>query len=163
MFNEPVSVDDNFTMAHVIIMFYVDALIYLLLALYIENIWPGQYGIPKFVIVAPVDFRSFRARSRGFLYPFKLSYWRGYQKSNVAYVPAVTNGDSNVESRNPTAFEAEPIDKELGVQLINVSKVTDEHTASLIPAFSFRFLDVLVSSQKSSICSSCHRSQYEYL
>ena len=48
MFNEPVSVDDNFTMAHVIIMFYVDALIYLVLALYIENIWPGQYGIPKY-------------------------------------------------------------------------------------------------------------------
>ncbi len=48
MFNEPVSVDDNFTMADVTIMLYVDALIYLLLALYIENIWPGQYGIPKY-------------------------------------------------------------------------------------------------------------------
>lgn len=47
VFNKPVSVDDNFTMADVILMLYIDALIYLLLALYIENIWPGQYGIPK--------------------------------------------------------------------------------------------------------------------
>ena len=48
MFNEAVSVDDNFTMADVIMMLYIDALIYLILALYIENIWPGQYGIPKY-------------------------------------------------------------------------------------------------------------------
>jgi ATP-binding cassette subfamily A (ABC1) protein 3 len=48
MFNEPASVDDNFTMAHIIIMLYIDAFIYLVLALYIENIWPGQYGIPKY-------------------------------------------------------------------------------------------------------------------
>jgi len=48
MFNQPVSVDDNFTMADVIIMLYVDAFIYLILALYVENIWPGQYGIPKY-------------------------------------------------------------------------------------------------------------------
>ncbi len=48
MFNEPASVDDNFTMADVIIMLYIDAVIYLILALYIENIWPGQYGIPRY-------------------------------------------------------------------------------------------------------------------
>ena len=48
MFNEPISVDDNLTMADVILMLYIDALIYLILALYIENIWPGQYGIPKY-------------------------------------------------------------------------------------------------------------------
>jgi ATP-binding cassette subfamily A (ABC1) protein 3 len=48
VFNQPVSVDDNFTMADVIIMLYIDAVIYLVLALYIENIWPGQYGIPKY-------------------------------------------------------------------------------------------------------------------
>lgn len=48
MFNKPVSVDDNFTMADVITMLYVDAFIYLILALYIENIRPGQYGIPKY-------------------------------------------------------------------------------------------------------------------
>lgn len=50
MFNEAISVDDNFTMADVILMLYIDAVIYLILALYIENIWPGQYGIPKYAI-----------------------------------------------------------------------------------------------------------------
>ena len=32
MFNQPVSVDDDFTMANVILMLYIDAFIYLLLA-----------------------------------------------------------------------------------------------------------------------------------
>jgi len=46
-FNQPASIDDNLSMAHVIVMFYVDTVVYLVLALYIENIWPGEYGIPK--------------------------------------------------------------------------------------------------------------------
>ncbi|CAF2062271.1 unnamed protein product [Rotaria magnacalcarata] len=105
MFNEAVSVDDNFTMADVIIMLYIDAFIYLILALYIENIWPGQYGIPK-----------------SFLYPFQLSYWRGYTQGPVVNV---NNAFDDPNGRNPadsTAFENEPIDKELGVRLVNVSK-----------------------------------------
>ncbi|UJR37958.1 hypothetical protein I4U23_030642 [Adineta vaga] len=105
MFNEPVSVDDNLTMADVIIMLYVDALIYLVLALYIENIWPGQYGIPKSI-----------------LYPFTLSYWRGYTRASVQKVDDEFNIQNGDESRNPDAFDAEPTDKELGVQLNNVSK-----------------------------------------
>ncbi|CAF1219331.1 unnamed protein product [Rotaria sordida] len=105
MFNQAISVDDNFTMADVIIMFYVDAVIYLLLALYIENIWPGQYGIPKSIF-----------------YPFKLSYWRGYTKSKVQQVNEVINESYRTGSTSSNAFESTPTDKELGVQLINVSK-----------------------------------------
>ncbi|CAF3018525.1 unnamed protein product [Rotaria sp. Silwood2] len=105
MFNEAVSIDDNFTMADVIIMLYVDAVIYLLLALYIENIWPGEYGIPK-----------------GVLYPFKLSYWRGSTKSRIHHVNEAINESNDRSSTGSTAFESEPTDKELGVQLINVSK-----------------------------------------
>ncbi|CAF0870807.1 unnamed protein product [Adineta steineri] len=102
MFNEPVSVDDNFTMQDVIIMLYIDAAIYLLFALYIENIWPGQYGIPK-----------------SFYYPFQLSYWRGYTTSNVHVSDECID---EAENNNSAAFESEPVDKELGVQLNNVSK-----------------------------------------
>lgn len=101
MFNEPVSVDDDFTMANVITMLYIDAIIYLVLALYIENIWPGQYGIPK-----------------GVLYPFKLSYWRGSTPRRAA--PFVNQLEENGAINK--AFEKEPQDKQLGVQLIDVSK-----------------------------------------
>ncbi|CAF3441243.1 unnamed protein product [Rotaria sp. Silwood1] len=105
MFNEAVSVDDNVTMADIVIMLYVDAVIYLLLALYIENIWPGQYGIPK-----------------GILYPFKLSYWRGSAKARVDQTNEAINGTNRRDSTSSAAFEHEPNDKELGVRLINVSK-----------------------------------------
>lgn len=112
MFNEPASVDDNFTMADVITILYIDALIYLLLALYIENIWPGQYGIPKYHIKNRFD-HVYLFKSRSFFYPFTLDYWQGYRKANSNYVNEIYQTD----------FENEPNDKEIGVQLNHVSKV----------------------------------------
>jgi hypothetical protein len=59
---------------------------------------------------------------RGLLYPFKLSYWRGHTRTNVHPVDRVINA-SNQDVASSVAFEDEPTDKELGVQLNNVSKV----------------------------------------
>lgn len=112
MFNEPASVDDNFTMADVITILYIDALIYLILALYIENIWPGQYGIPKYRIKKRFDY-VYLFKFRSFFYPFTLDYWRGYSKANSDYVNEIYQTD----------FENEPNDKEIGVQLNHISKV----------------------------------------
>lgn len=39
--------DDNFSMRGCIIMMCVDAVIYWLLAWYIEAVFPGQYGMPR--------------------------------------------------------------------------------------------------------------------
>uniref|UniRef100_A0A8C4QFV7 ABC transporter domain-containing protein n=1 Tax=Eptatretus burgeri TaxID=7764 RepID=A0A8C4QFV7_EPTBU len=44
---EPVSIDDNFTLGHVLLMLIVDSIIYGLLAWYIEAVWPGEFGIPQ--------------------------------------------------------------------------------------------------------------------
>lgn len=43
----PVTADDDLVLGHVMIMLLVDALIYLLLTLYIEAVAPGEYGVPK--------------------------------------------------------------------------------------------------------------------
>lgn len=43
----PVTVDDQLTVAHIMMMLIVDALFYLLVALYVEQIAPGEFGIPK--------------------------------------------------------------------------------------------------------------------
>ncbi|CAF0969125.1 unnamed protein product [Didymodactylos carnosus] len=105
MINQGFSVDDNFTMVDVLIMLYADALIYLIIALYIEKIWPGQYGVPK-----------------SWYFPFTLTYWRGHAHNNMNYVAVdATNGLSPSESTNE--FEEEPKDKALGISLFNVSKV----------------------------------------
>jgi ATP-binding cassette subfamily A (ABC1) protein 3 len=42
-----VTPDDDLVLGHIFIMLLVDALIYLLLALYIEAVAPGEYGVPK--------------------------------------------------------------------------------------------------------------------
>jgi len=42
-----VTTDDDFTLAHVFIMLSVDCVIYLLLALYIEAVFPGEFGMPQ--------------------------------------------------------------------------------------------------------------------
>ena len=45
--NRGVSPDDDFTFADVLIMLAVDAVIYLLLALYVEAVFPGEFGVPQ--------------------------------------------------------------------------------------------------------------------
>lgn len=45
--NRGVSPDDDFTFADVLVMLVIDAVIYLLLALYIEAVFPGEFGVPQ--------------------------------------------------------------------------------------------------------------------
>lgn len=44
--NRGVSPDDDFTFGDVLVMLTVDSVIYLLLALYIEAVFPGEFGVP---------------------------------------------------------------------------------------------------------------------
>jgi ATP-binding cassette subfamily A (ABC1) protein 3 len=43
----PVTPDDDLVLGYIFIMLMVDAFIYLILALYIEAVFPGEYGVPK--------------------------------------------------------------------------------------------------------------------
>ena len=45
--NEGISVDDDFTMLHVILMLLLDSVLYAFIAWYVEAVWPGEYGIPR--------------------------------------------------------------------------------------------------------------------
>ena len=42
-----VSVDDSFTMLQVFIMLIIDSVIYLIIAWYVEAVFPGEYGVPQ--------------------------------------------------------------------------------------------------------------------
>lgn len=46
-FWRPVSVDDNISIGLITMMLLVCVVLYLLIALYFEQILPGQYGVPK--------------------------------------------------------------------------------------------------------------------
>ncbi|XP_058835896.1 phospholipid-transporting ATPase ABCA3-like isoform X2 [Topomyia yanbarensis] len=57
----PVTVDDQLTVAHIMLMLLIDAVFYLLVALYVEQIAPGQFGIPKkWNFIFTINFRSSR-------------------------------------------------------------------------------------------------------
>uniref|UniRef100_A0A6E8W4G1 ABC transporter domain-containing protein n=1 Tax=Anopheles coluzzii TaxID=1518534 RepID=A0A6E8W4G1_ANOCL len=44
---EPVSVDDDFSVGDTMVMLLVDAIIYLSIALYVEKVFPGEFGIAE--------------------------------------------------------------------------------------------------------------------
>ena len=52
-----------------------------------------------------------------------MDYWRGYSKAKSHYVNEINDEVHRAESINSSAFEDEPNDKELGVQLNHISKV----------------------------------------
>ena len=58
--------DDNFTFLNCLIMMLADAVIYLLLTLYIENVFPGEYGIPQ-----------------RWYYPVTKTYWFGFDAKKI--------------------------------------------------------------------------------
>ncbi|CAF4578630.1 unnamed protein product [Rotaria socialis] len=64
--NKRMTPNDNFTVLYCIIMMFIDSIIYMLLAIYIENVFPGEFGIPQ-----PWD------------YPFKKSYWFGFDAQST--------------------------------------------------------------------------------
>lgn len=44
---EAASPDDNLSFFHVLLMFLVNSVVYFMIALYIQNVFPGEFGIPK--------------------------------------------------------------------------------------------------------------------
>lgn len=44
---KPNTPDDDLSLGIVMIMLLVDAVLYLLIALYVEAVFPGAYGVPK--------------------------------------------------------------------------------------------------------------------
>lgn len=46
-FREPATVDDNFALAQAMGMLVFDTILYFLVAWYVDNVKPGDYGIPK--------------------------------------------------------------------------------------------------------------------
>jgi ATP-binding cassette subfamily A (ABC1) protein 3 len=74
-----VSPDDNFTMSDVMIMMLFDGFLYLFLAIYIEGVWPGEYGMRHsitsfkptiFLIVKSVKLIIFAGLPMPWYFPF---------------------------------------------------------------------------------------------
>uniref|UniRef100_A0A673NB84 ATP-binding cassette sub-family A member 3-like n=1 Tax=Sinocyclocheilus rhinocerous TaxID=307959 RepID=A0A673NB84_9TELE len=64
---EPVTVDDDFSLAQVLGLLLVDSVLYGLVAWYMEAVFPGEYGVPRpwyfFILVSIVYIRGAQTRS----------------------------------------------------------------------------------------------------
>lgn len=93
-----VTPDDQLTLGSLLMMLLVDSVLYLLITLYFEKIFPGDFGVPE-----------------KWYFPLTKTFWCGYSENK----PASDTKPSN----NSQTIEDEPSDKHAGIQVRNLRKV----------------------------------------
>ncbi|XP_067637687.1 phospholipid-transporting ATPase ABCA3 isoform X2 [Eurosta solidaginis] len=96
-----VSVDANLTVGAVMLMMLASSVLYMIICLYVEQIMPGDFGVPK-----------------KWNFPFTPSFW--CSQKDYASVEDMSIG--TIERKVPDAFEAEPVGKHVGLQVKNLKK-----------------------------------------
>ncbi|CAG7726830.1 unnamed protein product, partial [Allacma fusca] len=99
------SPQDDFTLLHCILILFADGVIYLLAALYIEAVRPGEFGVPQ-----------------PWYFPFKKSYWFGRAVSPD--VSSSSNGHTYGENIEPP-----PVNGKAGIKIQGLSKVFGKQAA----------------------------------
>ncbi|KAF5277493.1 hypothetical protein FQR65_LT03830 [Abscondita terminalis] len=96
---DTISPDEDLTLGHLMVMLAVDSLIYLLIALYVEAIFPGSFGVPKV-----------------WYFPFTMSYWCG--------VPTdlEVEEQENLIVKENEFIEDDPSDLEIGIKIQHLGK-----------------------------------------
>ncbi|XP_062542051.1 phospholipid-transporting ATPase ABCA3-like [Armigeres subalbatus] len=96
----PATIDDGFSVGLAIVMLLVDAVIYLAIALYVEQIMPGEFGVAK-----PWNFL------------FKIEFWtkRAPKEKDVPR--------KVLERQQSKFFEEEPTSTRAGIETVNLRKV----------------------------------------
>ncbi|XP_058116458.1 phospholipid-transporting ATPase ABCA3-like [Anopheles ziemanni] len=105
---DPVSVDDDFSVGDTMLMLLADAIIYLMIALYVEKVFPGDFGI---------------AEPWYFLYTKK--FWCKDAQQKAETIPADV---SNMEGDN---VEREPDGKYAGIQIRKLRKEFSKKKAAV--------------------------------
>uniref|UniRef100_A0A8C6KHM0 ABC transporter domain-containing protein n=1 Tax=Nothobranchius furzeri TaxID=105023 RepID=A0A8C6KHM0_NOTFU len=112
---------DRYTFIISIVMMLFDALLYWVLTWYIENVFPGQYGIPK-----PWNF------------PFTSSYWCGTASATDNRTDLLQ--DSRVEDEKP------PSNSKAGVSIRNLVKIYKTGKKLAVDGLSMDFYENQITS-----------------
>ncbi|XP_075155305.1 ATP binding cassette subfamily A member 3 isoform X2 [Haematobia irritans] len=104
----PVNIDDDLTVGYVILMMLASCVLYIMVCLYVEQIFPGEYGVP-----------------RKWNFIFSRKFWFGEND----YIGVEDMPQDHIERRNPDAFEPEPAGKHIGLQVRNLRKRFGEKQA----------------------------------
>ena len=118
---------DNFSLLEVIFMMYFDAVIYLLLALYIEQVFPGAYGVPK-----------------KWYFIFEKKFWVGDSDTKTLVDPNI-NFDPLFAVAGQS-FETEPKDEKIGVQIRNMTKIYPTGNKLAVDQLSINFYENQITS-----------------
>lgn len=104
-----VTVDDRFHLGYVLGMLLFDAFLYLMIAIYVEKIFPGDYGVAE-----------------KWYFPFTAKFWcNGAEYVGIQDVNAVS--PDHVRQN----FEIEPTNKTAGVQTRSLRKVYDNNKVAV--------------------------------
>ncbi|XP_069101650.1 phospholipid-transporting ATPase ABCA3-like [Argopecten irradians] len=98
-FNSPATTDDNFSLGMAMGMLLLDSVVCFLIAWYLDNVRPGEFGVPK-----PWYFMCTK------------SYWCGTDGPEEML-------DLTETHANPEKFEGDPGDLSVGIQISHLRKV----------------------------------------
>lgn len=98
---KPVSVDDNLTLGYIFLMLLLASVVYLLITLYVEQIFPGDYGVPE-----------------PWYFPFMRTYWFGQSLDYIVDLDAAASCQ-----RNSDHFEDNPHGYKAGIQVRGIGKI----------------------------------------
>uniref|UniRef100_A0AAQ5X1S9 P-type phospholipid transporter n=1 Tax=Amphiprion ocellaris TaxID=80972 RepID=A0AAQ5X1S9_AMPOC len=112
---------ERYTFVISIVMMLVDAVIHWLLTWYIENVFPGQYGIPK-----------------PWYFPFTKSYWYGFSVKNVSAIKQNRLGNVCI-SKPPPNMKA-------GVSVRNLVKIYKTGKKLAVDGLSVDFFESQITS-----------------
>ncbi|XP_055683327.1 phospholipid-transporting ATPase ABCA3 isoform X3 [Lutzomyia longipalpis] len=102
----PVTIDDDLTVGHTVIMMIVTTFIYLAIALYVEKVFPGEFGVPA-----------------KWYFPFTKKFWCGQQEYHGVEDMATVQNDKY--------FERGPVHRHAGIQTKGLRKVYSNKKVAL--------------------------------
>uniref|UniRef100_A0A3P9DE91 P-type phospholipid transporter n=1 Tax=Maylandia zebra TaxID=106582 RepID=A0A3P9DE91_9CICH len=109
---------DTYSFLTSILMMIFDAVLYGILAWYLDNVFPGQYGI-----------------GRPFYFPFQPSYWQRPKPSHT-----------ETADRDQSFFEPDPVGLVMGVQIQDLVKVFDGCSRPAVNCLNINFYDGQITS-----------------
>ncbi|KAL3853226.1 hypothetical protein ACJMK2_016782 [Sinanodonta woodiana] len=99
-FYRPGTVDDNFSLLDALGMLLVDTVLYMLVAWYVDNVHPGEYGV-----------------AQPFYFPFMPSYWCGREIKDMNYESSTANS-----GQSSKFFERDPPGLTPGISIMHLRK-----------------------------------------
>lgn len=98
------SVYENLSIFWIIIILLFDSVLFFMIAIYIENIFPGTYGV-----------------SKPWYFPFHRKFWihRKYRQFETS---GCNDEKMDVSDQSPLSFEKEPTDQRAGIEIRELCK-----------------------------------------